>query len=432
MKDIIKRSPVDYWIANRLGIEIKDLTQDKLFNVQLDAFRETVRYVKRESKYYKKLFNNIEPEDIKTEKDIQNIPLTCEQDFAGNEKEFLCVSQREINRVVTVHTTGTTGKQKRIYFSEKDQLSTIEFMRVGFSTMIKVDDVMLVMMSGGTEGSIGRSVEYALDKSGIKTNVYGSIVNVHDAYENLISFKPNIIVGIPHQIGALSTYGQKFDNPEAKYINSALLSADDIPESLRKRISSLWNSKVFNHYGMTEFGIAGGVECEGFSGYHTRDLDLYFEIINEDKNGIGEIVFTTLNREGMPLIRYKTGDIGKFTETECPCGSKLKRIERVYGRKRNIIKLLDGGELHLSEIGNAVFYEDNIIDYECIVRNSELIIEVKIFPQDEADINIILNKLKRIDAIDNALKKGLEIKVISSYITDFPEDGNKKKTVIFQ
>ncbi|WP_313162823.1 DVU_1553 family AMP-dependent CoA ligase [Sedimentibacter sp.] len=432
MKDIIKRSPVDYWIADRLGIEIKDLTQDKLFNMQLDAFRETVKYVKSESKYYKKLFDNIEPEDIKTEKDIQNIPLTCEQDFAGNEKEFLCVSQREINRVVTVHTTGTTGKQKRIYFSEKDQLSTIEFMRVGFSTMINPDDVMLVMMSGGTEGSIGRSVEYALDKSGIKTNVHGSIVNVRDAYENLISFKPNIIVGIPHQIGALSKYGQKFDNSEAKYINSVLLSADDIPESLRKRISSLWNCKVFNHYGMTEFGIAGGVECEGFSGYHTRDLDLYFEIINEDENGIGEIVFTTLNREGMPLIRYKTGDIGKFTETECPCGSKLKRIERVYGRKRNIIKLLDGGEIYLSEIGNAVFYEDNIIDYECIVRNSELIIEVKIFPEDEADINIILNKLKQIDAIDNALKKGLEIKVISSYITDFPEDGNKKKTVIFQ
>lgn len=432
MKDIIKRSPVDYWIADRLGIEIKDLTQDKLFNMQLDAFRETVKYVKSESKYYKNLFDNIEPEDIKTEKDIQNIPLTCEQDFAGNEKEFLCVSQREINRVVTVHTTGTTGKQKRIYFSEKDQLSTIEFMRVGFSTMINPDDVMLVMMSGGTEGSIGRSVEYALDKSGIKTNVHGSIVNVHDAHENLISFKPNIIVGIPHQIGALSKYGQKFDNSEAKYINSVLLSADDIPESLRKRISSLWNCKVFNHYGMTEFGIAGGVECEGFSGYHTRDLDLYFEIINEDENGIGEIVFTTLNREGMPLIRYKTGDIGKFTETECPCGSKLKRIERVYGRKRNIIKLLDGGEIYLSEIGNAVFYEDNIIDYECIVRNSELIIEVKIFPEDEADINIILNKLKQIDAIDNALKKGLEIKVISSYITDFPEDGNKKKTVIFQ
>jgi len=433
MKETIKRSSVDYWISRKLGIELNELNQDKLFDWQLSAFKEAIKNAKKESRYYKRLFKDIEPEDIKTEKDIEKIPCTSEQDLAGNETEFLCVNQNDVSRVVTVNTTGTSGKQKRIYFTKNDQISTHEFMRVGFSTMIKPNDVVMVMMSGVTEGSIGKSVEHALNTDGIKIYVYGSIVNISDAYEFLLSCRPNVIVGIPSQIGALSRFGQRFGNPEKEFINSVLLSADDIPETLRKRIERLWNCQVYNHYGMTEFGIAGGVECEGFSGYHTRDCDLYFEIINKDKDGIGEIVFTTLNREGMPLIRYKTGDLGKFTETRCPCGSRLKRIEKVYGRKRNTIKLYNG-VVNLSDIGNAVLNEKNVADYDCVFNVGEfrLIIKVKIFLEDEADINIILNSLRQIDVIHDAIMKGLKIKVICEDMNDFLKDGNLKKTLLIQ
>lgn len=86
---------------------------------------------------------------------------------------------------------------------------------------------------------------------------------------------------------------------------------------------------------MTKMGLGGGVECEALNGYHMREADMYFEIIDiktEKKlqdGEYGEIVFTTLTRKGMPLIRYRTGDIGRFIDKPCDCGTILKTMERV-------------------------------------------------------------------------------------------------------
>ena len=244
------------------------------------------------------------------------------------------------------------------------------FIEVGFRTLVTPPATMLVLMSGGTEGSIGRTVEKALAPIGIETYIHGGVDDVADAYDYVLSRKPSTIVGVPNQIAALSRYGQAFGNPEAEFIKSVLLSADDIPDSLKASIGRLWGCRVFNHYGMTEFGIAGGVECEAFSGYHTRDCDLLFEIIDRDESGTGEIVFSTLGREAMPLIRYKSGDLGRFTEAPCPCGSPLRRIEKIFGRKRNNLRL-DGETVRLSEIGEAVFCETHAVDYDCSFSATE-------------------------------------------------------------
>jgi len=283
MEHSINRTSVDPWIAERLGIAVDELSQEKLLQWQLASFRNMLAYAKAHSRFYKNLLRDIDPGEIRTAEDLLGIPYTDENDLAGNELEFLCVDQKEVSRIVTVPTTGTSGRQKRISFTRNDQLSTMIFVGVGFKTLVTPPATMLVMMSGGTEGSIGRTVEKALESMGIQTFIYGTITAVDEAYEYMRKCRPNTIVGVPHQIAALSRYGLMFGNPEAEHIDSVLLSADDIPESLRQSISKLWGCQVFNHYGMTEFGIAGGVECEGFSGYHTRDCDLLFEIINPDQ-----------------------------------------------------------------------------------------------------------------------------------------------------
>lgn len=430
MGTLMKRTPIDAWVANRVGIELKDLSQDKLTEWQLESFRNTMRYAKANSRFYMNLFKGINPEDICNLEDLKAIPCTSEEDLVKNEMEFLCVNQKEVNRIVTVQTTGTLGHQKRICFSQADQVNTIIFMAVGFKTLIKPPATVLVMMSGGAEGSIGRSVEKALKPDGITTFIYGTVGSVSDAYEYLCHCRPNVIVGVPNQIAAICRYGQMFNNPEAEFISSVLLSADDIPDSLRDSISRLWGCKVFNHYGMTEFGIAGGVECEGFFGYHTRDCDLLYEIINCDKNGIGEIVFTTLGREAMPLIRYKTGDLGKFTQGNCPCGSPLKRIEKVYGRKKNNFWLFNGDTVQLAEIGQAVFQETHIIDYECtIIGDIVMEIELKTFPRQKVDQNVIIQALKQNSILTKAINEGLIIKFKYTETYGFPKEGNKKKTI---
>jgi phenylacetate-CoA ligase len=95
---------------------------------------------------------------------------------------------------------------------------------------------------------------------------------------------------------------------------------------------------VRNIYGMTEMVFGGAVQCEARSGYHMREADLYFEIVDPVRGHsvpdgeIGEIVFTTLTRIGMPLIRYRTGDLSRFIPEPCPCGSSLRRLDKIAGR----------------------------------------------------------------------------------------------------
>ena len=114
-----------------------------------------------------------------------------------------------------------------------------------------------------------------------------------------------------------------------------LLSADNVPDAISNELRRIWGCEVFTHYGMTEMGFGGGVECEARNGYHLREADLYIEIVDPEtgrsvsQGDPGEVVFTTLTRRGMPLIRYRTGDVSRFVPGPCPCGTVLKTLARV-------------------------------------------------------------------------------------------------------
>jgi phenylacetate-CoA ligase len=109
---------------------------------------------------------------------------------------------------------------------------------------------------------------------------------------------------------------------------------------------------VYQHYGMTETGLGGGVECAAMDGCHLREADLYVEVIDPESGRrlppgtVGEIVVTTLTREAMPLVRYRTGDLGRLMDAPCPCGSVLRRLQPVHGRLCRRVRL--GPDLYLS------------------------------------------------------------------------------------
>jgi phenylacetate-coenzyme A ligase PaaK-like adenylate-forming protein len=119
---------------------------------------------------------------------------------------------------------------------------------------------------------------------------------------------------------------------------TALLTTDHVPESLVRRLEESSGCRAFHHYGMTEMGLGGAVDCEAHAGYHLREPDLLFEIVDPatgeplPDGEEGEIVFSTLARRGMPLLRYRTGDRSRFLPGPCPCGSALRRLARVRGR----------------------------------------------------------------------------------------------------
>jgi phenylacetate-coenzyme A ligase PaaK-like adenylate-forming protein len=113
---------------------------------------------------------------------------------------------------------------------------------------------------------------------------------------------------------------------------------------------------------MTEMGFGGGVECEARSGCHLREADLHFEIV-DPRSGTpvpegtsGEIVFTTLMRRAMPLIRYRTGDVGRMIPEPCGCGTVLKTLEKVRVRMSSVRRLRSGGLLSMADLDEVLFF----------------------------------------------------------------------------
>lgn len=124
---------------------------------------------------------------------------------------------------------------------------------------------------------------------------------------------------------------------------------------------------------MTEMGLGGGVFCKALKGYHLREADMLFEIV-DTKSGqpvedgqYGEVVFTTLTRKAMPLIRCRTGDISRFINEACPCGTVLKRMDKIQYRMASSVLLSDGYVLTMSELEEILFDIDGLIDFDVIL-----------------------------------------------------------------
>ncbi|MBQ9022555.1 MAG: phenylacetate--CoA ligase family protein [Eubacterium sp.] len=382
----ITRSPVDLWTAQRLQIPIEELSAEKLFAYQMQAARDLIAYLKKNSSFYKEQLKTIDANEIRTMQDFQKLPTTEESDLVGQEWKFQCVHPDRVRRMVTVPTSGTKGMQKRIAFTDHDLRLAMAFAPTGFSVMCEPGDRVLVMMSGGRPGSIGDNVARGLEPMQVAASVYGEIRDLSDAAESVLKEQPDVIVGVPYQMAALERYMDKHRMPfETK---SVLLSADDVPEAVCERLRKSWNCNTFRHYGMTELCMFGAVECSGADGYHMRACDHLFEIDRPDENGFGEILVTTLQHEAMPLLRYRTGDIGRMVTTPCACGSPLPRIETVRGRKANAISL-PKGDLFLRDIAEVVYRDPAVIDFMCVVEKNRTRIEIETLSEDRADEALI-------------------------------------------
>ncbi len=127
-------------------------------------------------------------------------------------------------------------------------------------------------------------------------------------------------------------------------LRAVLSSGEPLPDGLRRRLESTWGCEVFDHWGMTETGYGGGVECAAHNGYHLREADLLLEVADprtglplpvsghSGHSATGEILITTLGERALPLVRYRTGDAARWLAGPCPCGSFLRRLGRVPGR----------------------------------------------------------------------------------------------------
>lgn len=385
---MMKLTPLENWIIDKTGV--KEHNRAALQAYQLEKMIETLGYAKENSRFYSKQLGQIDLSNIHSIEDIQALPFTYPEDIKYQPFDFLCVSQSVVKRIVTLNTSGTSGDEKRIYFTQEDLDFTIDFFRYGMSCLTDENDNVLVLLPGSSFGSIGDLLKKALALSGTRCIVYGVLRDLEEVERIIEENNITCIVGIPMQVLYLS---RRKSEVFKRRIKKVLLSTDYVPEVLIHELTQEYECSVFSHYGMTEMGYGGGVECEALNGYHMREADLYFEIINPETGQVvedgqyGEVVFTTLGRQAMPLIRYRTGDIAAFSHEPCSCGTFLKTVKKVLGRMDNKVVLNDREEIYLRELDEIILFHKEVMDYKASIndRNS-LVIEITVNSSEYYDI----------------------------------------------
>ena len=323
-------SVLDRWIGKK-HFASEDLSREQLMEYQIKKISETIKMAKEHSAFYREKYKDLPlPE---TMEDFKKYPLMDGEDLIRDGAKMLCVSQRDINRVVTLSTSGTTKNPKRIYFTKQDQELTIDFFAYGMEEVTAKGERVAICLPWESEGCVGDLLMRGLKRRDIQGVGVGLIQHLHLAAECMMKNQTQAAVAIPTQILALMEYAKRQNMTLP--LERVLTSTDLLSDAVRQRLEE-FGLEIFDHLGMTECGLGVALECKAHQGMHIRENDLYLEVIDLEGKPVpdgrfGELVMTTLTRDGMPLIRYRMGDRARILSGNCSCGSVLRRVE-VTGR----------------------------------------------------------------------------------------------------
>ncbi len=433
----LARTPIENWIAKRLAPPGTSLTRETIAQHQLKAIRETVAWARSHSSFYAHRLAALPEGFPRCLEEVALLPLTTAADLAENTPQFLCVSQDEISRVVTLQSSGTSGAPKRLFFTAADQELALDFFANGIAGVAAAGDRMLIALPGDREGSVGYQLAKGIARAGVIAIPHGLSVDPDETLAHMERERATCIIGLPVQILALAVSGSAVALRVLRRLRSIVLCSDHVPESLVRTLRRHSAAEVFQHYGMTEMGLGGGVDCEAHMGYHLREADLYFEIVNPETgeplpdSETGEVVFTTLNRIGMPFIRYRTGDLSHFVPGPCACGTILKRLDLVRGRVDASIRVGISGCFNISMLDEALFAVPNLLDFSAIFsQGARARLEVTVYAPAIHAVDFsatVLDALRTVPALRiGCARHELELVAVRSS-APFPPTGAKRK-----
>ena len=321
--------------------ELETMKREKLEKLQLKRLKETAALVYNKVPYYKKLFKakGITPGHIKTLDDISKLPFTTREDLQKNYPDkLLTIHHHDTMRLHT--SSGTTGKPKAVFFTRKDiDVAANNIARCLTMTGVTKADVLQNMMSYGLFTG-GLMMHYGAEKVGALV-IPSAIGNTERQLLLMEDFKTTSIHLTPSYALYLSDIFEKKGPAFRKKLKlkRAYMGAEPYTEETKKKIESILKVKVYNSYGLTEMNGPGvAFECEYQNGMHLWEDSYLMEIVDPKTDRpvpdgeTGELILTTLTREGMPIIRYRTRDITAIMPEKCKCGRTHRRIMRIKGR----------------------------------------------------------------------------------------------------
>lgn len=350
--------------------------------IQEKKLKELLVYLSEHSPFYKDLFskNQVNISEIKSVADLSLIPVTTKDDLQRQNDDFLCVPA--VNVIEYMSTSGTLGSPVTIALTENDlnRLAYNEYNSFLCAEGTK-SDVYQLMLTLDRQFMAGIAYYSGIRKLGAGMVRLGPGVPALQ-WETIKRLKPTAIVAVPSFILKLIQFAKETgidinqtSVKKAICIGENIRNTDFSLNILGKKITEAWDIQLFSTYASTEMQTAFTECAQGKGGHYQPEL-LIVELLDENNQPVapytpGEVTITTLGVEGMPLLRYKTGDICMFFDEPCACGRTSLRLSSIIGRKKQMIKF-KGTTLYPPALFDLLNEREEILDFVIEVYSNEI------------------------------------------------------------
>ena len=384
--------------------KIETMSRDEMTRLQSERLVSLVKYVYENVEFYRKRMDaaGVSPSDIKGIEDITKLPYTTKDDLRDTYPFGLFAAPR--SEIVRVHaSSGTTGKATVVGYTKADIEIWSECVArcMSMANVTRDDTIQIAYGYGLFTGGLG--AHYGAEKIGA-TVVPMSTGNSKKLTTMMVDFGATAIACTPSYLLHLSEVLRDEGLVDKIKLKTAICGAEPWTEKMRQDIEQHLNITAHDIYGLSEImGPGVACDCEYHTGLHICEDHFYPEIIDAKtllpvKDGeVGELVFTTLTKEGIPLIRYRTKDLTSITHEVCKCGRTSARISRFKGRSDDML-IIRGVNVFPSQVEAAlVDVEEVTPHYMMIVGRENNLDTLEI--QVELDRNYYTDEIRGIEKI---------------------------------
>lgn len=426
---------IDYYEGlDERELTFEMLSKQEIENYQLTALNLTLRHVWDNNEYYHNALmeQGLNHPEMVSLQSLSQAPLLDKNVIRGDRTKLLCCPQKEIGQIHI--TSGTSGKPIYTSFTLTDQY--VYELLPKYTRLFPEDEHDVVAVALPYEFALPglgfqRLYQFAFGSLVLSMGKGGYMASVDKCLELMKEFRATVMTTTPSYAALMAEESDKFGIDLKKDIGlkRIILTGEGCSYTFRERLQEWWGCEVSFFYGSTECGVIG-VECSEHKGYHVSQGHVIVEIIDPvteqvlEHGHTGEIVVTTLLREGMPMLRYRSGDLGYLQKAGCICGNPME-VLHLRGRQESQIELngeeyspfmLENFLLEIEEI--SLWYHFNV------TAEDKLIIEVERFNTQLSDDELILK-------VETHMRNALSIHCEARVVSEIPRTFGKANRVHF-
>ena len=405
----------------------------KINQTQLELVDKQIKRILASGNYYSKVYKHAGITGVNSYEDFLKIPFTDKADLRNAYP--LGIQAVPDEKIVRIHSSsGTTGKPVIIPYTAKDvdDWATMFARCYEIAGITNKDRIQITPGYGLWTAGIG--FQAGCEKLGAMAIPMGP-GNTDKQLKMMVDLKSTVLCATSSYALLLAEEIAKRGIKDKICLKKGVIGSERWGEKMRKRIAAELGVQLFDIYGLTEiYGPGIGISCEHECGMHMWDDFVYTEIVDPNTGApvpdgqIGEIVITTLRKQGAPLIRYRTHDLSRFIPGDCPCGSPYPRIDTILGRTDDMVKV-KGVNIFPSQIEEMLAAIDGASsEYQVMIDHLEGRDILTLFVEIQPDANAY--EMERVIGANFKSKIGITAVVKPVAIGELPRS-EKKSTRVF-